>query len=61
MKKIGMKLFKALNMVMVFTLLLSACCLDSESWMPAIICASAIAYLGCALYVCEIIAARKNR
>ena len=59
MKKIGMKIFKAMNWIMGVTFFVSACAVDAESWFPTIVCALSIAYLGCALYIWEALKANK--
>lgn len=59
MKKIGMKIFKAMNCAMVIVFFVSACAVDSASWFPTIVCALSIAYLGCALYIWEALKANK--
>lgn len=60
MKKLGMKLFKAMNWAMVIVCMASACLVDSASWIPTFVCAVSLAYLGCALYICEAINSRKE-
>lgn len=60
MKKLGMKLFTAMNWVMVIVCIVSACAVDSASWIPAIVCAASFAYLGCALYLYEAIKVRRR-
>lgn len=49
------KLFVAMNWIAVITFLVSASSLDSASWIPSIICALSVAYLGCAVYIGEVI------
>lgn len=60
LKKIGMKIFTAMNWTVGLIFLVSACAVDSESWMPTIVCACSLAYLGCGLYISNTIEARKH-
>ena len=59
-KKIGMKIFTAMNWMAVIVCIVSACAVDSASWLPAMVCALSAAYLGCALYVSEVIRVRSE-
>ena len=61
MKKLGMKIFTAMNWTVGIIFLVSACAVDSASWIPAMVCACSIAYLGCALYLYEAIQAKKSK
>ena len=60
MRKIGMKIFKAMNWIAVIVAMVSACLVDSETWIPTMVCASSLAYLGCALYLYEAIKVRRR-
>lgn len=51
MKKIGMKIFTAMNWVMGITFFVSASAVDDVSWFQIMVCALSLAYLGCALYI----------
>lgn len=61
MKKLGMKIFTAMNWTVGIIFLVSACAVDSASWIPAMVCACSIAYLGCALYINEAIQVRRSK
>lgn len=61
MKKIGMKIFTAMNWIVGLVGLVSACAVDSASWFPTMVCALSIAYLGCALCLNDAIKERKMR
>lgn len=50
-KKIRLKCFIALNYIMAFVFILSACCLDGEGWIAEILCGLSLMYLGFALYI----------
>ena len=51
MKKIGKKLFTAMNWVMGMVFIVSASAVDEVSWFQIMVCALSLAYLGCALYI----------
>ena len=61
MRKLGMKIFTAMNWTAGIIFLVSACAVDSASWFPTMVCACSLAYLGCALYVWEAIQAKKSK
>lgn len=60
MKKIGMKIFTAMNWTVGIIFLVSACAVDSATWFPTIVCALSLAYLGCALYIWEALRAKRK-
>ena len=53
-KKFRRKCFYTLNYIVAFVFILSACLLDSDSWIPTIVCYASLIYGGIALYICNL-------
>ena len=51
MKRIGMKIFTAMNWIMGIIFLVTASAVEDVSWTQFMICVISGLYLGCALYI----------
>ena len=53
-KKIRRKCFYTLNYIVALVFIFSVCLLDSNSWIPTIVCYASLIYGAIALYICNL-------